>query len=76
MTIDCADQLRKQAVWIYEALQPDTPDEQRIDLGDVDLDVLLAAADELDALRLRAAKAEEALVRIDIARSLDTSPTP
>ena len=42
--------LRQQAKWIREALDPATPLWQRIDLGDVDVDELEAAADYIDAL--------------------------
>ena len=46
-----ADSLRQQARWIKEALDPNTPKTQRIDLGDIDTDELEAAANELERLQ-------------------------
>lgn len=48
-----ADSLRQQAAWIREALDPNTPDTQRITLDDIDVDELEEAAKELDALAAR-----------------------
>jgi hypothetical protein len=42
--------LRQQAAWVREALDPATPDTQRITLGDVDVEELEAAADRIEAL--------------------------
>lgn len=49
-----ADSLRQQARWIREALDPATPESQRIDLGDVDVEEFDGAATEIE--RLQAAK--------------------
>ena len=55
--------LRQQAAWIREALDPATPDTQRITLGDVDVEELEAAADRIEQLeeRMRGAEALIAL---------------
>ena len=45
-----ADSLRQQARWIREALDPSTPDDQRISMDDIDIDELEEAANELDRL--------------------------
>jgi hypothetical protein len=42
--------LRQQAAWVREALDPATPDTQRITLGDVDVEELEAAADHIEKL--------------------------
>jgi len=49
--VSYADSLRQQARWIKEALDPNTPKTQRIDLGDIDTDELEAAANELERLQ-------------------------
>ncbi len=46
-----AASLRQQAKWIREALDPSTPDAQRIDMGDIDVDELESAAKELERLQ-------------------------
>ena len=42
--------LRQQAAWVREALDPATPDTQRITLCDVDVEELEAAAARIEAL--------------------------
>jgi hypothetical protein len=42
--------LRQQAAWVREALDPATPDTQRITLGDVDVEELEAAAARIEVL--------------------------
>lgn len=44
------DSLRQQAAWIREALDPATPETQRITLDDVDVDELEAAATYIEKL--------------------------
>lgn len=53
-----ADSLRQQAAWIREAIDPTTPDTQRITLDDIDTDEIEAAAKYIDKLEqeLRAEK--------------------
>lgn len=46
-----ADSLRQQADWIEEAREGRVPIHQRIDLGDIDLDELRAAADFIEHMR-------------------------
>ncbi len=58
-----ADSLRQQARWIREALDPKTPESQRIELQDVDVDELEAAADEIE--RLQSEHVMAALGRLD-----------
>lgn len=45
-----AASLRQQAKWIREALDPATPDTQRITMDDIDIDELESAADYIDVL--------------------------
>jgi hypothetical protein len=47
----CAASLRQQAKWIREALDPATPEYMRVDLGDIDIEELEAAANEIERLR-------------------------
>jgi hypothetical protein len=54
--------LRQQAAWIREALDPATPDTQRITLGDVDVEELEAAADRIEQLEERMRGAEALIV--------------
>ncbi len=60
---DYPTSLRQQAKWIEEALDPATPETQRIDLGDVDLDELRAAADVIERLEKIEAAARVLLTR-------------
>ena len=54
--------LRQQAAWVREALDPATPDTQRITLGDVDVEELEAAADRIEQLEERMRGAEALIV--------------
>lgn len=56
--------LRQQAAWVREAIDPATPETQRITLDDVDVDELEAAAAEIDRLTKQLVKANRALAII------------
>ncbi len=45
-----ADSLRQQAAWVREALDPATPDTQRITFDDIDVDEIEAAAAHMDRM--------------------------
>lgn len=62
--------LRQQAAWIREALDPSTPETQRITLDDIDVEELEAAANEIDRLsatQLTLPEIDAALVAFGVA---------
>jgi hypothetical protein len=73
--VSYSESLRQQAQWIREALDPKTPEPQRITMDDIDVDELEAAADHINRLRaaleLIAGSTTDKLQRMQAAAALD-----